>query len=905
MAELLYRLGKFSAKRAWIVITAWVLILAGTVTAMVVSNGKLSSATTIAGTPSQRVIDELKVTFPAANRGNGQVVFQTLSGKPFTAAQKTEIAAALNQVAKGDAIDSVVNPFKVELDRAKQLKKLTDGEQKIIDGQKKIDDGQKKLTSGVAEIAANETKLNKAAAQIAAGQKKVAAQLKQVEAGIAQLTAANAPAAAFAQLDAGLKQLLAAQDTLNANAATVSAGQAKLASAKADLPASQQKLVQGQKDLDKAKAQLAVGKRLSNNAKDFVLVSKDGTTAIASVLFTKPLSALETPQKLQVVNYFDAHKIAGVDVNFSQALLSTGGPSLGLGESVGLGIAAIVLFVMLGTFIGAGLPVLNALMGVGISATITMAMASVIDITSSTPVLGVMLGLAVGIDYALFILNRHRRQLKAGMEIRESIGLATGTSGNAVVFAGLTVIIALVALNLSGIGFLGIMGDAGALSVAVAVLLAITFTPAVISRMGSKVLSKKERAALANLHPVTETADLSKKQIKQAIAEAEKLQEKHRKEAKKTLKRQQYWPARHPIISILAVTVVLLTLGTPLTSMRLGLPDGASEPVTSSQYKSFMQTTKAFGAGANGMIVAVAELPERTTGDALNLMEANIGDRIAALSAVKAVVPSAVSGDHTKVLFQVQPIGGPNDISTTKLVNSLRSLSNQLKADYGVTLGITGITASNIDVSKKLADALPLYLVTILILSMLLLILVFRSILVPVVASAGFLLTVVATLGSVVGVYQLGYLSGLFDVHNPEPILSFLPIIVVGIVFGLAMDYQLFLVSGMREAYVHGANAKLAVIRGVHSGRAVVTAAAIIMITVFGGFAFSEMAIIRPMGLGLAMGVLTDAFLVRLVLVPAAMTLLGESAWWLPKWLGKILPDVDVEGAKLERTHHL
>ena len=905
MAELLYRLGKFSARRAWIVITAWVLILAGTVTTMVLANGKLSSATTIAGTPSQRVIDELKVTFPAANRGNGQVVFQTLSGKPFSESEKAAIATALNQVAKGDVIDSVVNPFKVEVDRTKQLKKLADGEQKLIDGQKKIDDGQKKFTAGVAEIAVNEAKLNKAAAQITAGQKKVAAQLKQVEAGIAQLAAANAPAAAFAQLDAGLKQLLAAQDTLAKNAANVSAGQAKLAAAKADLPASQSKLAKGQTDLDKAKAQLAVGKRLAHNARKFGLVSKDGATAIASVLFSKPLNALETPQKLQVVNYFNAHPIAGVDVNFSQALLQTGGPTLGLGESVGLGIAAIVLVVMLGTFIGAGLPVLNALMGVGISATITMAMSAVIDITSSTPVLGVMLGLAVGIDYALFILNRHRRQLKAGMEVRESIGLATGTSGNAVVFAGLTVIIALVALNLSGIGFLGIMGDAGALAVATSVLLAITFTPAVISRMGTKVLSKKERKALANLHPEIDSHELSKKQARKAIEHAEKAQKKQIKEAKKALKRQQYWPARHPIASILAVTAVLLTLGIPLASMRLGLPDGATEPVASSQYKSFMQTTKAFGAGANGVIVAVADLPQRTTGDALNLIEANIGDEISALASVKAVVPSAVSSDHTKVLFQVQPVGGPNDISTTKLVNSLRTLSDKLDSKYGVTLGITGITASNIDVSKKLADALPLYLMTILILSMILLILVFRSILVPVVASAGFLLTVVATLGSVVGVYQLGYLSGLFDVHNPEPILSFLPIIVVGIVFGLAMDYQLFLVSGMREAYVHGASAKQAVIRGVHSGRAVVTAAAIIMITVFGGFAFSEMAIIRPMGLGLAMGVLADAFLIRLVLVPAAMTLLGESAWWLPKWLGKILPDVDVEGAKLERTHHL
>ncbi|MFM5904920.1 MAG: MMPL family transporter, partial [Micrococcales bacterium] len=226
-----------------------------------------------------------------------------------------------------------------------------------------------------------------------------------------------------------------------------------------------------------------------------------------------------------------------------------------------------------------------------------------------------------------------------------------------------------------------------------------------------------------------------------------------------------------------------------------------------------------------------------------------------------------------------------------------------LNRDLGVELGVTGLAASNIDVSQKLSDALPLYLGTVLLLSLLLLILVFRSIAVPVIASVGFLLTVFATLGAVTAVFQWGWLGFIFDIHDPAPVLNFLPTMVIGILFGLAMDYQLFLASGMREAYVHGASAKRAVDLGIFGSRSVVIAAAVIMISVFGGFAFSHITMIRPIGLGLGVGVLVDAFLVRLVLVPAMLSLLGDKAWWLPKWLDRILPDVDVEGAKLERDH--
>ncbi|MEY4410923.1 MAG: hypothetical protein RLZ69_497, partial [Actinomycetota bacterium] len=466
-----------------------------------------------------------------------------------------------------------------------------------------------------------------------------------------------------------------------------------------------------------------------------------------------------------------------------------------------------------------------------------------------------------------------------------SIALANGTSGNAVFFAGLTVIIALVALNLTGIGFLGLMGDFAALSIFIGVLIAVTFTPAVISRMGLRVLSRRERRALESKAEVSPAAAVS-----EPAAPAET--------AKKS-----YFPAKHPWVSILAAGAVLLIAAIPLGSMRLGLPDGSSEPTDSTQYRAYTLATKAFGAGSNGMIVAVASLDAPVTGYHKLKAQADLATELNALPNVNAVLPAAVSKDGTKILFQVLPKSGPASASTEKLVLALRDLSPTLDAKYGATLGVTGLVASNIDVSKKLSDALPLYLGTVLILSLLVLVLVFRSILVPLIASAGFLLSVAATMGAVVAVYQWGWLGSVFGVHDPSPILSFLPTMLIGILFGLAMDYQLFLVSGMREAYVHGLNAKDAVVAGARSGFTVVLAAASIMIFVFGGFAFSHLTQVRPIGLGLAVGVLADAFLVRMILVPALMSLLGKSAWWIPKWLDRILPDVDVEGAKLERSH--
>jgi RND superfamily putative drug exporter len=680
-------------------------------------------------------------------------------------------------------------------------------------------------------------------------------------------------------------------DALLGNQAQIVAGQAEIAKQKAALVAGQAKidagmlaLIDGQKKIDEGTAAIAdntakveSGTKILAAMKNFRTVSKDGQTATVSVQFNKPAGELSTESIAAVAAIFEEAKIANVQVELSQSLTKTlpslGGPA----EIIGLLSAALVLFVMLGTLVAAGLPVLGALIGVAVSATGALALSSLVEMNSTTPMLGVMLGLAVGIDYSLFILNRHRRQLKAGVEMRESIGLANGTSGNAVVFAGLTVIIALVALNVTGVGFLGLMGSVGAISIVVAVLVAVTFTPAMMSLVGRKVLSKKERGRIGS--PLAEHEAVEPKNADRPVLSTKK-----------------------PWLSILVVAIIMGIAAQPLSALRLGLPDGSSEPVSSTQYKSFKLTEAAFGAGVNGPLVTVATTDHPVSGQEAADLQANIATDLMKLPSVVSVIPAAISKDQTKLLFQIIPTDGPASESTEKLVFAVRDTAEGLNDKYGVDLGVTGAAAAQIDISKKLADALPLYLGAVLLLSMFVLILVFRSLL-PLIASAGFLLTVMATLGSTVAVFQWGWLGAIFDIHDPGPIMSFVPTLIIGVVFGLAMDYQLFLGSGMREAYVHGKSAKDAVNFGMHLSSRVVIAAAIIMITVFGGFAFSDSTTIRPIGFGLAVGVLFDAFLVRLVLIPAIMALIGKAAWWIPKWLDRILPDVDVEGAALEREH--
>ncbi len=875
MANLLFRLGTFSAKRAWAVIVAWLLILGTAVGLMAGFSGKLSSSMSIDGIPSQDVIDRLADTFPEAARGQGQVVFHK-EDSPFTQAEIDLITAALEETANLSGVASVLNPFEVADEIASQRAELADGEAEIETAKQEIADGKVAIADGLAEIATNQKTIDDQRAELETQKASLEASLLEIEAGLAQMQAAGAPVAMQAELlgsqamvQGGLEQIRQGEIQLNLAQDQLDAGLEELTQSQLDLEA-------GELELQDAIADLEVGKRLVPVTENFGTVSSNGLTAVAAVQFTLPVNSVESATTESIVELLTELRSDTIAVEFSQSLTTDFGELLGVGEIVGLVIAAIVLFVMLGSLIAAGLPVISAVLGVGISASITMALSGTIEMTSTTPILGLMLGLAVGIDYSLFLLNRHRKQLKTGMELRYSIGLATGTSGNAVTFAGLTVIIALAALNLTGIGFLGLMGTMGAVAIALAVLIALTFTPALMGVVGMKVLNKKERAALES---------------EEARHEAE--------EPKNALK--PVFATRHPVVAVLAVGLLLGVAAIPASEMRLGLPDGSSEPLDSTTYRAFSLISENFGAGANGQISTVVTMPEAIPEDELLALQADLAEKFFELDNVMAALPAAVSEDQQTILFQVIPLLGPASEETEQLVFDIRGLEEEIRSEFDAQLGVTGITATNIDVSDKLAEALPLYLGTVLLLSLILLILVFRSILVPLLASAGFLLTVFATFGAVVAVYQWGWLGFLFGVHDPGPILNFLPTILIGILFGLAMDYQLFLASGIREAYVHGKSPKDAINYGIHLSRAVVVAAALIMITVFGGFAFNHLALVRPIGFGLAMGVLIDAFLVRLILVPAVMSLLGKSAWWLPKWLDKILPNVDVEGSSLER----
>ena len=894
MASLLSRLGLFSARRAWLVVTAWVIVLLAMVGAVVGFGGSLSSNMTLNGTPSQTVIDELKKSFPDASRGSAQVVFHASDGVPFTGAQKSAIDAALTKVSNLPSIDGVLNPFAAQATKDEKVAQIVDAEQKVAAAPAQLDAGQAEIDAGWAKIRQAEADLVARQAQIVDGQAQIdsnrpvlESNKAALEVGLQQAISGGAPQSQIDQLNAQLAQVTAGLTQLTQSQAALDAARQASASGRATIEENKAALTAAQADLDTARAdlpaqvqQVAWGQALLDAAKNYRAVSVDGQTALGAVYFSTPMSDVSPEAKDAVVTALSGMNVPGVTVEFSKELATSLGTIVGPGEVIGLVIAGVVLFIMLSTFVAAGLPVVTALLGVGISALGAYALSSVVEMNSTTPTLAVMLGLAVGIDYSLFVLNRHRRQLKAGMSMRDSIALANGTSGTAVLFAGLTVIIALLALNLTGIGFLGLMGSIGAIAIAIAVLAAVTFTPAMMKLSGMRVLSKRERARLATLTSSDSGAPTGNVAVPTT---------------------REIWAAKRPVIALLLTVGVLLVAAVPFGSMRLGLADGFSEPVDSTQYRAYQLTSDAFGAGQNGQITAAIMFDRKLAGDDLLKTQAEIASTLMTVPNVEAVVTGAPSPDGKTLAFSVVPSEGPAAVSTEAVVNDLRAKAPQVAELTGGDLGVTGMAAVNIDISKKLADALPLYLGTVIALSILLMMLVFRSIAVPLVASAGFLLSVSAALGAVTAVYQWGWLGSIFGVHNPGPVMNFLPTILIGVLFGLAMDYQLFIAAGIREAFAHGDSPRMAITHGVRAGRAVVIAAAIIMMAVFGSFAFAESTMIRPMGFGLAFGVLVDAFLVRLLLVPAALRLLGRGAWWLPRWLDRLLPDIDVEGSKLTR----
>ncbi len=723
MATLLYRLGRFSYRRAWMVIGVWVVLFIAILGGGIALGGQTQESFAIPGTESQNALDRLDAVFPSVAGASVQAVYEVPAGASVEDPQyKAAIEKMAAKIEKIPGVDTVISPFNQYAGKA-----ITDN-----------------------------------------------------------------------------------------------------------------------KEMARTQVQL-VGD--SSHVSKTTLTELTATASIA--------------------------KDAGMTVDFGGQVFQDNTFGITITEIFGVIFAGVVLLITFGSLVSAGMPLLSALVGVGVVIGGITTVSAFTSVSSTAPMLALMIGLAVGIDYALFILSRHRTQLARGEDPEESAATSVGTAGSAVVFAGVTVIIALLGLLVVGIPFLSTMGVAAAFAVLVAIGVATTLLPALLGlakgRLTPKPGSRAARRAIP--HEDGGKPSMGFRWVKTVM--------------------------RYPIVAVVLVVGILGTVAIPALTMDLNLPDGGSQPVGSTQRQAYDQISKGFGPGYNGPLVIAVDITQTTNiqGD-LNA----IGDRLRTFNDVSYVSQGLPDAGLDTAIIQVIPKSAPDAVQTKALVQNIRDLAPAIERQYKTPVSVTGATAVGIDISNRLTAALIPFGLIVVGLSILLLMMVFRSVLVPLKAALGFLLSVVASFGVVVAIFQWGWLADLVGVANPGPILSFMPILLMAVLFGLAMDYEVFLVSGMREEYVKTGKARQSVARGFANGSRVVTAAALIMFFVFFAFVPDGSGSIKPIALGLAVGIAFDAFLVRMTLVPAIMTLLGRAAWWMPKWLGRLLPNMDIEGEKL-REH--
>jgi len=567
---------------------------------------------------------------------------------------------------------------------------------------------------------------------------------------------------------------------------------------------------------------------------------------------------------------------AGLQVEFNGPLIEQNEQPEGkLAEAIGILAAVIILLISFGSLVAMGFPILLAIVSVSTTVALCTLAAGVVDVPTVTPFLATMIGLAVGIDYALFVLTRHRQHLAHGMDVVTSIGRANATAGQAVVFAGGTVIIAISGLWLSGIPAVGLMGTGAAIAVVIGVLGAITLLPALLGFAGKNI----DRLKVPGLKV---RAELGVDEVELAG-------------------RWDRWAAhlgRRPWPWLLGALALLFTLAVPMFSIELGQPDAGSSPTSTTQRRAYDLLAEGFGPGFNGPLLIVYDMRDGAV-DAAVLD--GITAQIAADSGVAAATPVFVSPTETAARVIVFPTTAPQDHATNELVARLRNdVLPTATSGTSVNALVTGQTAFFIDLSQQVQDRLPLFISAIIGVSFILLMMVFRSILVPLKAAVMNLLSIGAAYGVVVAVFQWGWGLSLIGLDEPVPIISFLPMFMFAILFGLSMDYEVFLLSRIREEWLKTGDNHKSVARGLAATARVITSAALIMIAVFLGFVFSDDPILKMFGLGLATAVLVDATVVRMVLVPATMNLLGRANWWLPPWLDRVLPTLDVEGSSLD-----
>lgn len=602
-------------------------------------------------------------------------------------------------------------------------------------------------------------------------------------------------------------------------------------------------------------------------------LSDDGQFGYIQVRFDLPTPSVTDEMVSALVATADAVADAPLRVEFGGTIFQNNAVGLTIAEVFGLLIAALVLIVTFRSLRPTWMPLSSAIVGVGIVIGVLFVLARGITISSSAPLLAVMLGLAVGIDYSLFILSRHRTQLALGEDPLESAATSVGTAGNAVVFAGLTVIIALLGLFVVGIPFLSVMGASAAFAVAVAIAAAITLLPALMGVMGESLRPKPGSQAMRIALLSADRPSMGRRWVRLIL--------------------------KKPLLVALVSIATLGTIALPALSLDLNLPSGGQEPVDSTQRKAYDLISEGFGPGYNGPLLVTVDITGSTEIlDDLDALRAEL-ERVPGVDYVGQGFPSP--GLDTGIL-QVVPEFAPDSVGTKELVGELRERAVVWEETYGTAVAVTGATAIGVDVSERIQNALLPFGLVVVGLSIVLLLAVFRSLVVPIQAALGFVLSVTAAFGVVVAVFQWGWFAGLVGVDTPGPILSFMPIILMAVLFGLAMDYQVFLVSGMREQNVRTGDWRFAIEEGYAGGARVVTSAALIMFFVFFSFVPMGYGTIKPIALGLAVGIAFDAFVVRMTLVPALMALFKKSTWWLPKSLDRAIPHADVEGEKL-RDH--
>jgi RND superfamily putative drug exporter len=605
--------------------------------------------------------------------------------------------------------------------------------------------------------------------------------------------------------------------------------------------------------------------------------SPDKTTSFASVQFDGSTADLGHKTLNALIHTAAPAEAAGVQVEYGGELPTvlkerTTGPA----EMIGIIAALLILFITFRSVYSAVLPLGVAVLGLATGLSIVGLLGALIDIPSVAPRLGTMIGLGVGIDYALFILSRHRDNLEAGMANTESIARTNATAGQAVVVAGGTVVVALFGLQLAGIPFVAALGYSASLVVAVAVLVAITLLPALLAFAGPRVLSRSHRQA-----------------AQRAAAAVESGEPVESDGGHSGWVRWAHWVAYHPWRSGIAATVVLLSLAVPVLDMRLGQADAGTDPTSTTQRRAYDLLAAGFGDGFNGPLLLTIDLGREASPAVLDAIVAAVGND----PGVRAVSPPEINAAGNTALITAIPTTKPQDQATSDLVHRLRNTTlPHATVGTDATALVGGPTAGFIDQSDKISSRLLWFIGAVVTLSFLLLMMVFRSILVPLKAALLNLLSIGAAYGVVVAVFQWGWGRSLIGLEEAVPIASFVPMMMFAILFGLSMDYEVFILSRIREEYHRGHSNIESVVEGLGATAKVITAAALIMVSVFLGFVASADPVVKMMGIGLATAVAVDATIVRMVLVPSTMALIGDPNWWLPKWLDRILPHLDIEG---------